>query len=131
MQAWLRNLNKWNPDFFIDTHVTDGADYQYKITYSLELGGNMEAGLTNWTRDYYETSLVKLLDDDAVPAFPYVQFRNWHDPRSGLYLSPAPPMLSTGYFAVRNRPALLIETHMLKAYPIRVEATYKTIQAYP
>jgi hypothetical protein len=128
MQAWLKNLNKWNPDFFIDTHVTDGADYQYKVTYSLELGGNMETGLTNWTRDYYENGLLKLLDNDSVPAFPYVQFRNWHDPRSGLYLSPAPPMLSTGYFAVRNRPALLIETHMLKAYHVRVEATYKTIQ---
>ncbi len=128
MQAWLKNLNKWNPDFFIDTHVTDGADYQYKITYSLELGGNMESGLTDWTRDYYEKGILKLLDNDTVPAFPYVQFRNWHDPRSGLYLTPSPPMLSTGYFAVRNRPALLIETHMLKAYPIRVAATYKTIQ---
>lgn len=127
MQAWLKNINKWNPDFFIDCHVTDGADYQYKLTYSLELGGNMEAGLTSWTRDYYEKNLLSLLDADNTPAFPYVEFRNWHDPRSGLYLSPAPPMLSQGFFAVRNRPGLLIETHMLKDYKTRVEATYKTI----
>jgi hypothetical protein len=127
MQAWLKNVTQWNPDFFIDCHVTDGADYQYKLTYSLELGGNMEAGLTNWTRDYYEKNLLSLLDADNTPAFSYVEFRNWHDPRSGLYLSPAPPMLSQGYFAVRNRPGLLIETHMLKDYKTRVEATYKTI----
>lgn len=128
MQAWLKNVTLWNPDFFIDCHVTDGADYQYKLTYSLELGSNMEAGLTNWTRDYYEKNLLSLLDKDNTPAFPYVEFRNWHDPRSGLYLSPAPPMLSQGYFAVRNRPGLLIETHMLKDYKTRVDATYKTIQ---
>jgi len=127
MQAWLANVNQWNPDFFIDCHVTDGADYQYKLTYSLELGGNMEAGLTTWTRDYYEKNLLSMLDADNTPAFPYVEFRNWHDPRSGLYLSPVPPMLSQGYFAVRNRPGLLIETHMLKDYKTRVEATYKTI----
>ena len=128
MQAWLKNVTQWNPDFFIDCHVTDGADYQYKLTYSLELGGNMEAGLTNWTRDYFEKNLLSLLDADNTPAFPYVEFRNWHDPRSGLFLSPAPPMLSQGYFAERNRPGLLIETHMLKDYKTRVEATYKTIQ---
>jgi len=128
MQAWLKNVTQWNPDFFIDCHVTDGADYQYKLTYSLELGGNMEAGLTNWTRDYFEKNLLSLLDEDNTPAFPYVEFRNWHDPRSGLFLSPAPPMLSQGYFAERNRPGLLIETHMLKDYKTRVEATYKTIQ---
>jgi hypothetical protein len=127
MQEWLANVNQWNPDFFIDCHVTDGADYQYKLTYSLELGGNMEAGLTAWTRDYYEKNMLSLLEADNTPAFPYVEFRNWHDPRSGLYLSPAPPMLSQGYFAVRNRPGLLIETHMLKDYKTRVEATYKTI----
>ena len=127
MQAWLTNIKKWNPDFFIDCHVTDGADYQYKLTYSLELGGNMEAGLTTWTRDYYAKNMLSLLDADSTPAFPYVEFRNWHDPRSGLYLSPAPPMLSQGYFAVRNRPGLLIETHMLKDYKTRVETTYKTI----
>ena len=127
MQAWLKNNNLWNPDFFIDCHVTDGADYQYKLTYSLELGGNMEAGLTSWTRDYYEKNLLSLLDADNTPAFPYVEFRNWHDPRSGLYLGPAPPMLSQGYLAARNRPGLLIEAHMLKDYKTRVEATYKAI----
>ena len=127
MQAWLKNNNLWNPDFFIDCHVTDGADYQYKLTYSLELGGNMEAGLTWWTRDYFEKNLLSLLDADNTPAFPYVEFRNWHDPRSGLYLSPAPPMLSQGYLAARNRPGLLIEAHMLKDYKTRVEATYKAI----
>jgi murein tripeptide amidase MpaA len=97
MQDLIKNIVLWNPDFFIDCHVTDGADYQYKLTYSLELGGNMEAGLTTWTRDYFEKNLLSLLDKDNTPAFPYVEFRNWHDPRSGLYLTPSSPMYSQGY----------------------------------
>jgi len=32
-RAWLGLWNEWNPDFFIDCHVTDGADFQYNVTY--------------------------------------------------------------------------------------------------
>jgi murein tripeptide amidase MpaA len=29
IRAWLQLFNRWQPDLFIDCHVTDGADYQY------------------------------------------------------------------------------------------------------
>ncbi|MCK4657398.1 MAG: peptidase M14, partial [candidate division Zixibacteria bacterium] len=41
MRAWLKLFREWLPDFFIDCHVTDGADYQYTITYGLETHENM------------------------------------------------------------------------------------------
>ncbi len=31
-RAFLRYWNHWLPDFFVDDHVTDGADYQYDVT---------------------------------------------------------------------------------------------------
>jgi hypothetical protein len=37
MQAWLNMFNTWMPDFFIDSHTTDGADYQYVLTYQMEI----------------------------------------------------------------------------------------------
>ena len=36
MQAMLKLVNEWDPDFIIDTHTTNGADYQYTVTYSIE-----------------------------------------------------------------------------------------------
>ena len=36
-------------------------------------------------------------------------------------------MLSQAYTSLRNRPGLLIETHMLKDYKTRVGATYQCI----
>lgn len=128
MQAWLKLFNEWQPDFFIDCHVTDGADYQYVATYALETLGNMDAGLTDWVKTFYEPALISEMNNLNQPIFPYVQFRNWHDPRSGLENWPAPPMLSQGYTAARNRPGLLIETHMLKPYKQRVEATYSMLK---
>lgn len=124
MQAWLSMFRQWLPDFFIDCHVTDGADFQYTMTYALETKGNMEQRLTDWTRQTCEPYLCEKMQLSGYPIFPYVQFRNWHDPRSGLIMGLAPPMLSQGYTAIQNRPGLLIETHMLKPYQTRVTSTY-------
>jgi len=122
MQAWLALFNEWLPDFFVDCHATDGADYQYVITYALETLGTMESGLSDWTAGTCEPFLTQEMAKAGMPIFPYVQFRRWHDPRSGLINKAAPPMLSQGYAAVQNRPGLLIESHMLKPYDVRVRA---------
>jgi len=123
MQAWLGLFNQFDPDFFIDTHTTDGADYQYVMTYAMETAGNMESGLTDWQSEVFLPFWTQQMQQSGFPVFSYVSFRSWHDPRSGLVSSPAGPMLSQGYTAQRNRPGLLLETHMLKPYAQRVDAT--------
>lgn len=128
MKDWLALYNYWLPDFLVDCHVTDGADYQYVLTYALETHGNMEKHLSDWVAGTVEPYLVNEMEKAGFPIFPYVEFREWHDPRSGLVMGAAPPMLSQGYCAVQNRPALLIESHMLKPYRQRVEGTYKMLQ---
>ncbi len=127
MQQWLKIYTSWLPDFFIDVHTTDGADYQYKITYGMNVYGNMNSQHTDW-QNKYMAEIEEMLKIDNVLIFPYVSFRQWHDPRSGLIHGIGSPRYSTGYSAVQNRPALLIETHMLKDYKTRVEATYHMIR---
>ena len=127
MVAWLALFNRWLPEFFIDIHTTDGADYQYVLTYLTEIYGNMDPGLTRWTKEIFNAQLESRMNHLGTPVFPYIEFRNWHDPRSGLITEAAPPMLSQGYSALRNRPGLLIETHMLKPYKQRVSAAYECV----
>jgi len=128
MRQWLKMFSSWLPDFFIDTHTTDGADYQYALTYDLEVYGNLDSGLTRWLNNIYEPRITASMKTSGFLIFPYVQFRKWHDPRSGLRTGVASPMISQGYAAIQNRPGLLIETHMLKDYKTRVEATYSMIE---
>jgi len=128
MRQWLKMFSSWLPDFFIDTHTTDGADYQYALTYDLEVYGNLDSGLTRWLNNIYEPRITAGMKTSGFLIFPYVQFRKWHDPRSGLRTGVAPPMISQGYAAIQNRPGLLIETHMLKDYKTRVDATYSMIE---
>jgi murein tripeptide amidase MpaA len=127
MRAWLKLFSEWMPHFFIDCHTTNGADYQYALTYMLETHGNMDEGLTQWQTGIFEPEVSKMMEASGFPIFRYVQFRQWHDPRSGLRSGAAPGMLSQGYTALLNRPGLLVETHMLKNYKTRVDATYEMI----
>jgi hypothetical protein len=127
MQQWLMLYNSWLPDFFIDVHTTDGADYQYTITYGMNVYGNMNQQQTDWQIKYL-TDIEEKLKSDNILIFPYVSFRQWHDPRSGLIHGIGSPRYSTGYSAVQNRHGLLIETHMLKNYKKRVDATYQMIR---
>ncbi|HJX71839.1 MAG TPA: M14 family metallopeptidase [Bacteroidales bacterium] len=121
MQEWLKLYSQWNPDFFIDTHTTDGADYQYVIT--TEFDGLIDKTLMNWLSETYFSELISRLNESGFPAHNYVWFRNWHDPKSGLVDHMPEPRFSIGYTSSCNRPSLLIETHMLKSYQTRVEGT--------
>ncbi|MDT8308514.1 MAG: M14 family metallopeptidase [Bacteroidales bacterium] len=127
MRQWLTLYNRWLPEFFMDIHTTNGADYQYTITYAAEVFGNMDESLSRWLDSSYVPYVVETMEQEGVLMFPYVSFRQWHDPRSGLCSRTATPRYSVGYAATRNRPGLLVETHMLKPYKVRVEATCKLI----
>jgi len=51
------------------------------------------------------------------------------DPLSGFDAPLYPPRFSTGYWAMRNRFSLLVETHSWKDYPRRVKMTHNIIVA--
>ncbi len=125
MQAWLKLFHYWMPDFFIDCHTTDGADYQYVLTY--EADGNYHPLVNDWMKENYLSVLEQKMEKEGYLIFPYVWFRRWHDPRSGLIDEIPPPRLAHGYVSILNRPSVLIETHMLKDYKSRVFSTYELI----
>jgi hypothetical protein len=132
MRAWLKLFQAWLPDFFLDCHTTDGADYQYVMTYDTEMGATpwyVEPKLSAWIRDTYRKAFESRMEREGFPVFPYVSFRKEHDPRSGLVAFAARPLLSNGYLSAQNRPGVLLETHMLKPYKLRVEATRAALQS--
>ena len=127
MKSFLELYHKWNPDFFIDCHTTDGADYQYHITYDLCIFGNMDEDITNWQKNNFLPYVTNKMERSGYLMRYYIAFRNWFDPTSGLKCWAASPIYSEGYSAINNRPGLLIETHMLKDYKTRVLSTYQIL----
>jgi murein tripeptide amidase MpaA len=123
-RAWLSLWKRWDPDFFADCHVTDGADFPYVVTYIVEIFRNADSGVAAWTRDRYVPPLEAAMRVSGFPLMHYSDFRKPHDPRSGIRSGASTPRFSTGYVALANRPALLIETHMFKDYATRVKGTH-------
>ncbi len=123
-RAWLSLWNHWDPDFFVDCHVTDGADYRYVVTYLMETFGNADPGVAAWTNDRCVPELWKRMQASGFSLMYYCDFRSAHDPKSGIKSSASTPRFSTGYVALANRPAMLIETHMFKDYATRVRGTH-------
>ncbi|OLD79270.1 MAG: hypothetical protein AUI33_02885 [Ignavibacteria bacterium 13_1_40CM_2_61_4] len=128
-QAWLKLFTQWLPDFFIDCHVTDGADFQHVLTYGLETHENVSAPLRTWINRNYVPGIERQMASAGSPIVPYIYFKDDKDPTLGIVGFPAPPRFSTSYAAIQNRPGLLIETHMLKDYKTRVDATYKMLES--
>ncbi|MDZ7624979.1 MAG: M14 family metallopeptidase [Ignavibacteriaceae bacterium] len=129
MQAMLKLINEWDPDFIIDTHTTNGADYQYTVTYSVEWSKNIYKPLGDWLGNEFAPYLEKEVEEKGFLIYPYVYLKNWDKGLDeGLIYWPATPRFSSGYFALQNRPMLLVETHMLKPYKERVYSTKAVLE---
>ncbi|HEX9006144.1 MAG TPA: M14 family metallopeptidase [Bacteroidota bacterium] len=124
MRAMLRLFTAWLPDLLVDCHVTDGIDFQYDITYSVEPGGFVDSTIARWMTARLIPAALRDVEAAGHKIFPYVAPREDNDLSKGLLALVSTPRFSTGYAAIQNRPAVLIETHMLKPYHVRVEATY-------
>jgi hypothetical protein len=127
-RQFLAYFTKWLPDFFIDDHVTDGADYQYDITYSIDFGPDVDPALAAWQRDELRPYIEKSVNDSGHLIGLYVGVGE-ANPAKGLKLAQDEPRFSTGYMILQNRPGLLVEMHMLKDYKMRVLGNYELLRA--
>lgn len=126
--AWLRLWNYWNPDFFIDCHVTDGADFRYNITYEFAHHAEISPHLVKWMNEHFEKNVVPRVESEGNLLSHYLQFVDRSDPTKGIFTFIATPRFATGYTPLRNRNGLLIETHSLKPYRSRVRGTYDVLR---
>ncbi|AFH48247.1 Putative carboxypeptidase [Ignavibacterium album JCM 16511] len=127
IQSFLKLFNEWLPDFMIDNHTTNGADYQYHVTYGIETHQNIDRGLVQWIKNKYLPYLHKKVEADGFIIGPYMEFKDG-TVESGILDLPSPPRLSHGYCAAQNRVCLLVETHSLKPFANRVFSTKSMMQ---
>jgi hypothetical protein len=122
-QSLVALLRLWDPDIFIDTHTSNGADYPYTIT------------LINSHTQRHEPSQARFMDSTLLPFLfkgmqqspylmsPYV----WsvrQSPENGILAFMDYPRYTSGYVSLFNTIAFTLETHMFKAYKDRVLSTW-------
>ncbi len=127
-RAFLTMYNHWNPDFFVDDHVTDGADFQYDVTFSIDDSPNVAAGTREWVDKVVAPGLEGFVNRHGHLALDtYVSLVDDKDLAKGLSINDDPPRFSTGFATLTGRPAMLVELHMLKDYKTRVTGNYWTL----
>lgn len=123
MRAWLSMYCRWLPHLFIDCHTTDGMDHQYVITYNIDTHPEFGGAVSRWAGDYFLPAMQRQAAAQGVVIGPYADLLDEEEPGKGLVGGVWRPMLSHVYATLHNRAGFLIETHSLKSYPERVEAT--------
>ncbi|TCV91452.1 zinc carboxypeptidase [Luteibacter rhizovicinus] len=128
MRAWLKLWNTWTPDLLVDIHTTDGADYQYDLTWYAEDAHKLPPSIAAWQKAAYDGYVMPHYEKLGHLAAIYLEFKDGRDMTKGIQNFGSGPRFSTGYAAIQNRAGLLIETHMLKPYDVRVRATYDVVR---
>ncbi|MCG3194842.1 MAG: hypothetical protein DIJKHBIC_04110 [Thermoanaerobaculia bacterium] len=122
MRALLSLFNEWLPGFVIDNHTTNGADYQYHVTYSIETHETIDKGLASFAREELIPFVREGVEAAGFLTAPYVQLRTSRI-EDGFADPPSLMRYSTGYAAAQNRLSFLVEAHALKPYANRVAST--------
>lgn len=129
MRAMVGAIDEWQPDMYVDLHVTDGSDYQYDITW----GYNGPHA--------HSPSVARYLDEVVTPAAtgdlktwghvpgPLVFQADDADPSKGILDWTSDPRFSHGYADVRHIAGILVENHSLKPYEQRVLGTYVLLES--
>lgn len=127
MQAMLALVQRWDPLLTVDLHVTNGAQFQHDVSIQVEPQYAGDPALMRTGRVLGDAVRADLRKAGSLPLAFYPSFVEGDNPASGIVDSVAPPRFSTGYFWLRNRYAMLVETHAWKDYPTRVRITRNTV----
>ena len=122
-RTFVQLFNHWQPDVLVDNHTSNGADYQYTMTMLTTQTDKLGTLLGSYLRRILLPRLYNRMARRGQEMCPYVnEFKD--TPADGIYGFYDSPRFSSGYAALHHCIAFVPETHMLKPFPQRVQATY-------
>lgn len=123
VRAFYAIFHLLKPAIFVDTHTSNGADYQHTMTLITSQLNKMNPALATYVKSTLNPYLYQRMEADHYPMIPYVHSIE-EIPDSGIVDYLETPRYSTGYTNLFNTISYVTEAHMLKSYPDRVETTY-------
>ena len=126
-QSFVQYFTKNKFQLFIDNHTSNGADYQYTLTWFHTRPEKLDAALVP-IMGKLSKELMADLSKKNIPTAPYVECYK-ETPDSGIVAFWESPRFSTGYAALQHCIGYTVETHMWKPFADRVKATYSFMQS--
>jgi len=97
-------FNALEPDVFVDNHVSNGADYQYTLTYISQMKERMAPSLRNLVYGSMLPEMTKNLRSKKWDLFPYVELKG-ETPDDGIYAFNDLPRFAMGYAGLFRKKA--------------------------
>ncbi len=119
-QTFNQIYAQWRPHVFVDTHVSNGADYPYTMTLIATQHNKLEPGLGRFLNARFLPFLYTGMEQAGWEMIPYVNVGR--SPEDGISGFLDLPRYSSGYAALHNALSFMPEAHMLKPFPERVKA---------
>jgi hypothetical protein len=117
-------ITRYDPDLYIDVHVTDGADYQYDITYGYVATGGYSPAISSWLSTSFQPEVDQALSAMGHIPGPLLFAANGDNFFGGNIAFSFSPRFSHTYGDIRHMASILIENHSLKPFEQRVLGTY-------
>ena len=127
-QSFAKIFRRINPHVFIDTHTSNGADYQYVMTMINSQPDKASRKMGEYVRKKMSPALYESMDEKGFGMTPYV-YTMKKIPDEGIKDFLETPRYSTGYAALFGTIGFTSETHMLKPFAQRVESTYQFLMS--
>ncbi len=125
-RSLIQALNTWDPDVYFETHVSNGADHQYVMELLVTHPDKLDSNLRQFMQHRLMPRQQEWMQQRGHLVCPYFETVR-SIPEEGLMGFMDAPRYSTGYNALRQRIGVLSESHMLKPYADRVNATFQLI----
>jgi hypothetical protein len=123
-KSFARIFREWMPDVFIDTHTTNGADYQAAITYIPTQTDKAGSFNGTYLKNRMIPALAGFMENSGISTCPYVDPMGRYPDEKGIVAFLDHGRYSTGYANLYQTIGFITEAHMLKPYHERVEATF-------
>jgi hypothetical protein len=128
-RAFTEIFHILDPDVFIDNHVSNGADYQHIITLLTSQHNKLGGEMGEFMNKKFEPGIYSLMREKGYDLLPYVNHFG-ETPENGWQEFWDSPRYGSGYGTLWQTFSFVPETHMLKSYKQRVEATYALMQSF-
>jgi hypothetical protein len=129
IRAVVKVINDYNPSLYMDIHVTDGADYQYDITYDFGDKNSYSPANERWLSSLFKPSVDAELQANGHIPGPFLSAASNLGFSQGNISFKGSPRYSADYGDLRHLPSILIENHSLKPYKQRVLGTYVLLES--
>ncbi|WP_121357395.1 M14 family metallopeptidase [Flavisolibacter nicotianae] len=127
--SFARIFHYLDPDVFVDNHVSNGADYQHVMTLLVSQHNKLGGVMGEFMSRTFEPGLYPLMKKKGFDLVPYVNHFG-ETPDKGWPEFWDSPRYGSGYGTLWNTFSFVPETHMLKPYKQRVEATKALMESF-